>query len=155
MAGPGVAGAKPGTGQEAGAAALRLVGPGERSQEPSRPEPGGRRASSVLLLVCLALLSAVVFGLVMINIALAQSSIEFNKVQKEVAQEQDLQRRLRFDVARAESPERIARMAVDLGMVPPEREEYLQGPPGPASEVDRRRPTPGAADGFELSAALP
>lgn len=96
--------------------------------------------------------STVVFGLVLVNIALAQSSFELGDLRRQVAERQARGRELRYEVARAESPERISRVAAELGLVAPDREEYLQGPAVLVSAEEEPRAD---SAGYELSAARP
>ncbi|HEX2054674.1 MAG TPA: hypothetical protein VHJ78_13245, partial [Actinomycetota bacterium] len=76
----------------------------------------------------LFVVSAVVFGLVLLNISVAQTSFHLSDLQKKAASLQVEQRRLRYEVARAESPQRIVEMSASLGLVPPASQEFLQGP---------------------------
>jgi hypothetical protein len=96
--------------------------------------------------------SGVVFGLVLVNIALAQSSFQLADLQKRSAEQQARSRQLRFEVAKAESPERIAQVGAELGLVAPERQQYLQGPAVLVSS--HPEPEAGSA-GFELVPASP
>ena len=104
------------------------------------------------MLGSLVIASVVVFGLVLVNIALAQSSFELGDLQKKVADQQERGRRLRYELARAESPERVAEMAAGLGLVSPESEHYLQGP---AILVSSEEQAKAGSAGYELSAARP
>lgn len=124
---------------------------------PARPEPlaGQRqypasRSNRRTVLLCLALGAAVVFGLVLMNIYVAQSSFRFGDVQAQVAQQEATQRRLRLAIAAAEAPDRVAAAALVLGLVPPADLNYLQGPAGPAtgaSPTGSARPASGAGPG--------
>lgn len=67
----------------------------------------------------------VVFGLVLVNIYLAQTSFALSDVQSRVAEEQSRHRQLRSEVATAESPETISQMAVELGLVVPAEPQQL------------------------------
>lgn len=135
-------------------AGLRLAGRGPATvpdgagAEVRRP----KRRGALVVLTALLVASAVVFGLVLVNIALAQSSFELGDLQKRVGEEQLRGRRLRYEVARAESPERVAAMAAQLGLVSPEREEHLQGPALLVSSESEPR---GGLAGYELSTAAP
>lgn len=139
----------------AGPASLRVVGPAGAT--PARaPRTGASRrttrANSILLLMGLIVASGVVFGLVLVNIALAQSSFQLADLQKRSAEQQARSRQLRFEVAKAESPERIAQVGAELGLVAPERQQYLQGPAVLVSS--HPEPEAGTA-GFELAPASP
>jgi cell division protein FtsL len=78
---------------------------------------------------CLALCGAVIFGLVLVNIYLAQSSFRLADLQSRIAQEEASYRRFRLEVATRESPEKVAKMASDLGLTPPATQDYIPGPP--------------------------
>lgn len=108
-----------------------------------------RHAATVMVLIGLAVASAVVFGLVLVNIELAQTSFGLSDVQSRVLDQQDRRQVLRFEVARAESPEQVARMAARLGMVTPPSQKFLQGP----SALVAHRESAGTAAGYQLSAA--
>lgn len=86
------------------------------------------RSNPVRVSAALLLVSAVVFGLVLLNIHVAQTSFHLSDLQRQAAELEAEQRRLRFEVARAESPEKIAEMGASLGLVPPAVQQYLQGP---------------------------
>ncbi len=74
------------------------------------------------------LVSAVVFGLVLLNIHVAQTSFHLADLQRRASELQTEQRRLRYEVAKAEAPDNIVEMSSSLGLVPPQSQEYLQGP---------------------------
>jgi cell division protein FtsL len=76
----------------------------------------------------LLIVSAVVFGLVLLNIYVAQASFELADLERRATELQTEQRRLRYEVAKAESPERIVEMGTALGLVAPTSQEYLEGP---------------------------
>lgn len=76
----------------------------------------------------MAAVSAVVFGLVLLNIHVAQTSFRLADLQKQAVELQAEQRRLRYEVAKAESPEKIVEMSAALGLVPPAAQQYLEGP---------------------------
>lgn len=80
----------------------------------------GRRSYPGAGLLGTFLAATVVFGLVLVNIFLAQASFGLADLQAKVAVAESQQRSLRSEVAQAESPERIAELADRLGLVPPE-----------------------------------
>ncbi|MEX2553271.1 MAG: hypothetical protein WD627_09790 [Actinomycetota bacterium] len=137
-----------------GRAPLSVPGPAAATSRKATPAASRRskRSDSILVLVALLVAGGVVFGLVLVNIALAQSSFQLADLQKRSAEGQVRQRQLRFEVAKAESPERIAQMGADLGLVAPERQEYLQGPA--VLVASHSEPAAGTA-GFELAPARP
>lgn len=122
--------------QNAGRPVLKAVSPSARAQRTSKAKSRSKHASSFLILLGLGLTSAVVFGLVLVNIALAQSSFELGDVQTQIAEQRSRQRQLRFEVAKSESPDRIAQVGAQLGLIAPEIQEFLQGPSVLASNVE-------------------
>jgi cell division protein FtsL len=86
------------------------------------------RSNPVRVTVSLLVVSGVVFGLVLLNIYVAQTSFHLSDLQRRAAELQTEQRRLRYEVARAESPEKIVEMGAALGLVAPSSQEYLDGP---------------------------
>ncbi len=113
---------------------------------PSRPAPGrsskgaaskGKRAeahpktASQLLkwTACWALVAGFVFGLVLLNVFVAQGSFQLAELRKQVADEERQYRQMRYEVAKSESPEKVAEMAGRLGLVVPAEQEYILGRP--------------------------
>ena len=86
------------------------------------------RSNPVKVSVGLVVVSGVVFGLVLLNIHVAQNSFHLSDLQRQAAELQAEQRRLRYEVAKAESPERIVEMGATLGLVAPASQEYIEGP---------------------------
>lgn len=121
-----------------------------------RSAPSARRTSYPaayttnrrMVLLCLVLAAAVVFGLVLVNIYVAQSSFRLNDLQAQVAQQEARQRRLRFEIAASEAPDKIAAAGASLGLVTPVDPAYLQGPGSPASSAG----PPGRAGGGAAAA---
>ena len=128
----------------------KRAGPQARAAPQTARQP--RRGSALVVMGSFVVASVVVFGLVLVNIALAQRSFELVDIQSKVAEEQERGRRLRYELARAESPERVAEMAAQLGLVSPESEHYLQGP---AVLVSSEGEAKAGSAGYELSAARP
>ncbi|MEX0791381.1 MAG: hypothetical protein WD178_11465 [Actinomycetota bacterium] len=87
------------------------------------------RSNPVRVSIGLMIVAGVVFGLVLLNIHVAQTSFHLSDLQREAAALQTEQRRLRYEVARAESPERVVEMGAALGLVAPASPIYLEGPP--------------------------
>jgi len=75
------------------------------------------------------ILASFIFGLVLLNIYVAQTSFQFDELQRQVAGQQDAYRQLRYELAVAESPGRLADAVAQLGLVAPDRQERLMGPP--------------------------
>jgi cell division protein FtsL len=70
-------------------------------------------AGFAITVVC-ALVAAVGF-----HVVVAQSQLELDRLERDIAAEQDRYQELRLFVAAASSPERITTRAAELGMVPP------------------------------------
>jgi cell division protein FtsL len=75
------------------------------------------------------LVGALVLGLVVLNVLVAQSSFRLADLEKSIRQEELRSQHLRYSVATSESPEAIAEAARRLGLVAPERQGFLVGPP--------------------------
>lgn len=86
------------------------------------------RSNPVKVTIGLLVVSGVVFGLVLLNIHVAQNSFHLSDLQRQAAELQNEQRRLRYEVAKAESPEKIVEMGATLGLVAPASQEYINGP---------------------------
>ncbi|HEY8200063.1 MAG TPA: hypothetical protein VII47_01780 [Actinomycetota bacterium] len=97
---------------------LRLVAP-----------PAGRPGMAFVVLAALAV-GAIVLGLVVLNVLVAQKSFRLGDLNRAVQQEQMRSQQLRFAVATAGSPDAIAAAAQRLGLVPPDRQEFLVRPAG-------------------------
>lgn len=93
------------------------------------------------------MVSAVVFGLVLLNIHVAQTSFRLSDLQQRAAELQAEQRRLRYEVARAESPEKVVEMSASLGLVAPPSQQYIEGPPAPVGEEAGAEDEPAGAGG--------
>ncbi|HVF12925.1 MAG TPA: hypothetical protein VNA87_07560 [Actinomycetota bacterium] len=97
---------------------------------------GGRGASSskkrklragAAPFVAVVVIAACVFGLVLLNIYLAQSSFRLADLQSKVVTAEAQHRNMRLKVAVSESPEKVAAAAGALGLVVPEQQEYIEG----------------------------
>lgn len=100
------------------------VGAGLPASQPNpavrtAPRPTARASRGGRIVTAVLVAAVVVFGLVLVNIYLAQTSFELSEVQGRVIEEQSRQRHLRSEVAAAESPERLDDMARELGLVVP------------------------------------
>jgi hypothetical protein len=72
-----------------------------------------------------------VLGLVVLNVLVAQKSFRLADLTKEIQQAELRSQQLRFDVATAGSPDAVAAAAQRLGLVPPDRQEFLVRPAQP------------------------
>jgi len=116
---------------------LRLVGEAELAVR------GRRRRARVMTVVTLALVVAGLFGLVASHVVLTQGQFRLQHLQARADESQARYERLRLQVARLESPERIVAAAQErLGMVPPAGVRYLS-PTGAVSTVARSAPASG------------
>ncbi|HEX2239616.1 MAG TPA: cell division protein FtsL [Actinomycetota bacterium] len=69
---------------------------------------------------------AVVFGVLLEQVVLAQSAFKMERLKQRIAVEEAEREELMLEAAMLDSPARIERFAKDvLGMVPPERIEYV------------------------------
>ncbi|HVE75684.1 MAG TPA: hypothetical protein VND22_02830 [Actinomycetota bacterium] len=74
-------------------------------------------------------MAAFVFGLVLLNVFVAQGSFQLAELREQVADQERQYRQMRYEVAKSESPERVAEMASRLGLVVPAEQEYILGRP--------------------------
>jgi hypothetical protein len=100
--------------------ALRLVAP-----------PSGRPGMAFVVLSALTV-GALVLGLVVLNVLVAQQSFRLGDLNRSVTREEQRSQHLRYAVSTADSPEAIDEAARRLGLVPPETQEYLVRPDGSA-----------------------
>jgi cell division protein FtsL len=63
--------------------------------------------------------------MVLVRTSLDNTAIELSHVEASLANAQSLNQRLRLEIARLESPARIAPLARDLGMVYPQQSQQL------------------------------
>lgn len=113
------------------------------------------------LLIGLVVLAAVmVLGVAAAHAALIQGQMQLQDLEEQVAEQQGAYQRLRLEVARLESPERIVSAAQQrLGMVPPPGVTYLspRGPVAADPEVtgDGSEPASSTAPGAGWAAVKP
>ncbi|MGI9194732.1 MAG: hypothetical protein ACR2FO_09550 [Actinomycetota bacterium] len=113
--------------------AVRLPAKARRKPTPQarpavRPQARYRPAGVATAIALFGLLASFIFGLVLLNIYVAQTSIAFDALQTQVADQQDEHRRLRYEMAVAESPGRLAEAVAQMGLVAPDYQERLAGP---------------------------
>ncbi|MGH2733617.1 MAG: hypothetical protein ACRDJG_11910 [Actinomycetota bacterium] len=131
-------GAKPAEehgGQREAASRPKLPRMGRMEWTGSEAAPAGSEATRPGLgfaLVCSLIVGASVLGLVVLNVLVAQSSFRLGDLRARVEEEEARSRRLHYEVSAGESPAKLAEAAHRLGLVIPERQEILVGPPDPA-----------------------
>ncbi len=104
--------------------------PAPRTPRPSRPplrvvEPRRRLRTGPTVVVGAVLAFAIAFAVVVFQAQLVQGQRHLDDLGSRIDQAADDYRRLRWDVAELESPERIVDAAGALGMVPPPGVTYL------------------------------
>lgn len=95
-----------------------------------------RRPGLPFVTLAVVAVGALVFGLVLLNLMLAQSALRLQDLQARSAAEEARGRELRLRLAEAESPARLAQEARGLGLVQPQRREVIEAPaPVPPEEA--------------------
>ena len=123
----------PVSGAESPPATTLPIATGAEERAPARPvlrlvaPPSGRPGKAFVVLAALAV-GTIVLGLVVLNVLVAQKSFRLGDLNKEVQQAELRSQQLRYDVATAGSPDAIAAAAQRLGLVPPDRQEFLVRP---------------------------
>ncbi|HEX2236172.1 MAG TPA: septum formation initiator family protein [Actinomycetota bacterium] len=108
--------------EEAGPGAVRLGLIRRRSRSLIRRRPGTRLAA--LGAVAAILVGALVFGVLLEQVVLAQSAFKLAGVRRQIARAQEENQDLLLRVTKLDSPARIERFARErLGMVQPRRDE--------------------------------
>ena len=92
-----------------------------------RPAPG-----LTFVAIATSVVAICVFGVVLIQVMLAQTSFELQKVHEQLVKEETKYRQMRFAVANAEAPAKIHEAAARLGLVVPPEQRYVFGPDSPA-----------------------
>lgn len=87
--------------------------------------PTAGRPGMAFVIVSALVVGAIVLGLVVLNVLVAQKSFRVATVEKAVQTEQTRSQQLRYAVATAGSPDAVAEAARQLGLVPPDRQEFL------------------------------
>lgn len=105
----------------------------ERRGSSGRRKPAARRKVARTPTARFAAAASVVvmgfvFGLVMLHILLAQASFRLEALHRRVADEEARHRRMRHEIAVAESPARIAEAAAGLGLIEPQERRYVVVP---------------------------
>jgi hypothetical protein len=102
-------------GQSSGRSALRVVRP-----------PSPERGRTLFGACCLVLLAGGLLVLLMVNTSLGQGSFKLHELQRATGELTDQQQALRQDIEMQGSPERLARRAGNLGMVPSGTPAFLR-----------------------------
>ncbi|HLK42548.1 MAG TPA: hypothetical protein VKV34_04350 [Thermoleophilia bacterium] len=116
---------------------LRVVGPGERSAAAKR------RRARLLVAATVTVFAAMVFGLVLVHVVLAQNQLRLDQLNTRAAADEVTYERLRLQVAQLESPARIVNEATDRGMVTPPGVTYLVPPTSQSSTANASSATTG------------
>lgn len=64
-------------------------------------------------------------GMILVRTSLDRTTLELASVERNLAEAESLNQRLRLEIARLESPDRIAPLAQEMGMVYPAQSERL------------------------------
>jgi hypothetical protein len=88
-----------------------------------RRPAGPPRTPFVLLII--ALLSGALVSLLLLNTVLAQDAFELTRLQRSVKLLDQERQAMESDIAREESPERLARKAENLGMEQPSQVAFI------------------------------
>lgn len=121
---------------------LRVI-PGGRGTGTSKKRKLKAGAAPFVAVISIA---TCVFGLVLLNIYLAQSSFRLADLQSKVVTAEAEHRNMRLKVAVNESPEKVAAAAGALGLVAPEQQEYIEGRP---TEIRLAKAPPRELDGVK------
>jgi hypothetical protein len=105
--------------------------------------PVADRSRTAFVVGCLLLLVGGLFGLLLINISLAQGSFRLHDLQAQSRQLSDTSQALREDIALQASPGQLSVRAAGLGMVPSGSVAFLRLPDGRVLGV--AKPAPAAA----------
>jgi cell division protein FtsL len=129
---------------EGGGDALSVVR--RRSRPTVRRSPGTRLAPlGVLAAICVA---AVVFGVLLEQVILAQSAFKLASIRRQTAMAEARNEALLLEVTKLQSPSRIERYARSaLGMVEPARIEYIVAAVRSQERKIARHAAPGSQDG--------
>jgi len=91
-------------------------------------------------LVAICVIFGSLLGIVVVQTAIVQDRVELDQVNVELEVARDINRQLRFTLIELEAPERVIDVAQDrLGMVRPNRREYLPGLDPALVEIDAPR----------------
>ncbi len=139
---------------------VREVAPRPRLRVVPKPEPQPSRAPFVMLVV--AVLSAGLLGLLLLNTTVQQGSFTIHDLSRRTTLLEDRQAALEQRVAAMRAPEHLAGQAERLGMVPNTNPVFLRlsdgavlGDAVPAKARQTPAPTPSANAGDSISPQVP
>ena len=122
------------------AAARPLARPGFRPAPGARPRPQAPRLKVVaparsgsrtgLALLAVALLAGGLLTLLVLNISLSRGSYQLSDAQAEQHKLAERQQALQEEIEAAQAPQRLAKRARDLGMVPAPNTAFVELPSG-------------------------
>lgn len=99
-----------------------------RSPKASTKPKASTRPATRLVIAAGLVVSAFVFGLVVLHVLLAQSAFRLQTLQQQILEQEALVRQRLYEVASAESPVRIAEAATEIGLVVPQEQRYIVSP---------------------------
>jgi cell division protein FtsL len=111
------------------------------SQNPHRQPDSRIRRSMAACVLLSALLVGTTIGVVAVKVQQVRLSYELDARRSARARLEDVNRQLRVELAALRAPARIERLARDLGLAPPARDqvrlarEYVAGPPSSPMEA--------------------
>ncbi len=109
-----------------------------------------RRRVRLLGVIAIVVVVASLFGLAALHAVLIQGQVRVDTLTKQVAEEQANYQLLRRKVAELESPQRVVDEAVGrLGMIKPERVNYLTPPAGAVIDANTQLSPPGSSSNLE------
>lgn len=111
---------------------LRVIPGGRGSQRTKTSRRARRRASIRFTAFAFLIVGSLIFSLVILNIMAAGASFRLEELRRKTAAQEAAYRGMRYEVAVRESPEKIKGVAERLGLVIPQRQEYLIGPARPS-----------------------
>lgn len=133
--------------QQPGNPRLKVIAGGRQEVQDTSRSRASRSAKSVapapglkFVAAATAVVAACVFGVVLLQVMLAQTSFELHKIHTKLVSEETKYRHMRFEVANAEAPEKIHQAAVRIGLVVPAEQRYVFGPDSPANSEEGSTP---------------
>ena len=124
-------------------AATRPAPVGSAKARHLRTAPDRRRSRRLRLALAAGVLvsGASLFAIVAINVVIAQGQFELADLSDARDEARVHYQQLRLEVAERSSPEKVVSAAAALGMVAPDRVEYISVPDAPKQESDKAADT--------------